>query len=82
MSDEPKTLDEVEPEKAAEILSEDGNQRGIVCLWGDKRISVCAGDAEGKGACYTSEKPEGETLYYLAQAFYSYLGHKIKPIEV
>ncbi len=82
MSDETKGLEEVEPEKAAEILSEDGNQRGIICLWGDKRITVCAGDAEGKGTCYTSEKPEGETLYYLAQAFYSYLGHKIKPIEV
>ena len=81
-SSNPNPIEEAEPEKATEILSQDGNQRGIMVLWSDKKLGYCIGDEKGEGVCDTLELKGGEPLYYMFQAFYSNLGHKIKPIEV
>ena len=75
-------IEEAEPEKAAEILTEGGNQRGIMVLWTDKKLAYCLGDEKGEGICDVLDLNGGEPLFYMFQAFYAHLGHRIKPIEV
>lgn len=67
--------------KAVEVLN-DGKPIGIIALWDDGHVTACMSSSkDGAGACYTSSKPEGEKLYYMAQAFYASIGpYEIKPI--
>ena len=78
--------DSIMPEKAT-ILEGEHGQTGMVCLWSDGKITCCVGtdspikeEAE-KGVCYTSSKPGGEDLYYIALAHFSGLGFKTKEVE-
>jgi len=68
----------VEVEKAVEIHSENGPE-GIIVLWKDDKTSICTFLPEKPPKCYTSDD---KTLYYIAQAFYSGLGHKIKGVPI
>jgi hypothetical protein len=76
---------EVEVEKAVEIHTPEGHQLALIALWKDGHVTVCAIPEEekekAKAKCYTSRRPEGETLYYIAQAYFSGLGHKVVKIE-
>lgn len=72
----------IEAEKASIIHSEDGHQVGIVTLWNDGLVTVCASEPGSEhGTCYTSRKPEGKMLYYMTLAWFSGLGHEVHGVE-
>lgn len=67
-------------EKAVEAFDGSGRRIGIT-LWKDGHVSVCEVSEPKKYECYVTSKPEGERLYYLAQAYYASLGFRIKRLE-
>ncbi len=74
-------INEVEPDKASLIHSEDGHQIGMVALWKDGHVTVCASEpGKETGTCYTSRKPDGNTLYYMALAWFSGMGHEVSGV--
>lgn len=74
-------IKEINIKKAAIIETPQGNQRGIMALWEDGHVTVCIGDKEGRGECYTTSKEEGEKIFYIAQAWVTSLGHRVRPVE-
>jgi len=75
-------LSSSQPEVEKVVEAFDGNgKKVIITLWKDKHVSVCANSEPKTFECYVSSKPEGERLFYLAQAWYSSLGFKIRKLE-
>jgi hypothetical protein len=72
--------------KEACIIDGKYGQCGIIVLWEDGHLSVDMGtdspvqaEAE-KGSSYTSSRPEGDRLYYIAKSHYAGMGFKIREI--
>lgn len=74
-------IKEVNIKKAVVVETPEGNQRGMIALWEDGHVTICIGDEKGKGECYTTSKEEGDKIFYVAQAWITGLGFKIKPIS-
>lgn len=75
-------VEQIEVEKAAIIHSEDGHQIGMIALWEDSKVTVCMSEpGKEHGTCYTSKRPEGKMLYYMALAWFSGLGHEVRGVE-
>jgi len=74
-------IEEINIKKAVVVETPDGNQRGMIALWEDGHVTVCIGDEKGHGECYTTSKEEGDKIYYVAQAWVTGLGYKVKPIH-
>jgi hypothetical protein len=76
-------LPRIKIKKAVEVLDEEGKERFMIAMWEDGHVVVCARDHRVGDThdCYTSSKPEGDKLFYIAQSYYAGLGFKIKPIE-
>ena len=75
-------IKEPEAEKASILHSHDGHQVGMVTLWEDGHVTVCVSEPLKKnGTCYTSRKPEGKQLYYMALAWFSGMGHEVRSVE-
>jgi len=75
-------IEEINIKKAVVVETPDGNQRGMIALWEDSRVTVCLGDEKGHGECYTTSKEEGDKIYYVAMAWAVAMGARIKPIKV
>ena len=74
--------EQIDAEKAAIVHSEDGHQVGMVTLWADGHVTVCASEpGKEQGSCYTSRRPEGKMLYYMTLAWFSGLGHEVRGVE-
>lgn len=70
------------PEIEKAVVAFDGDGRKIIItLWKDKHVSVCSNSEPKRFECYITSRPEGERLFYIAQAYYSSLGFKIKKLE-
>ena len=69
-----------EVKKAVEAFDDSG-KHVLIVLWKDKHVSVCHNSEPKKYECYVSSKPEGERLFYLAQAWYAALGFRIRKLE-
>lgn len=75
-------VDQVNIEEASIIHSEDGHQIGMVALYEDGHVTVCASEpGRENGTCYTSKRPEGKTLYFMALAWFSGMGHEVHGVE-
>ena len=68
--------------KASEILTPEGNQRGLIVLWDDNFVTTLLGDEFGHGSAYTTSHKEGSRVYFMSLAWAASLGHKIKPIPI
>lgn len=64
--------------KAAELFDEKTGRKVLVVLWEDGHVSICSGGPEHE--CYMADKG-GEKLYYIAQAYYSALGMKVRSLH-
>ena len=73
-------IKEIDVKKAVIVETPEGNQRGIISLWEDGKVTACIGDEEGKGQCYTTEE-KGDHIFYIFQAFATGLGYRVKPAE-
>ena len=71
---------EVDVEKAVEAFDGEG-RKVIIVLWKDGHLTVCHNSEPKKFECYVTSKPGGEELFYIAQAWYSGLGFKIRKID-
>lgn len=69
-------------EKASEVLTPEGNQRGLIVLWDDGYVTTLLGDELGHGSAYTTSHKEGIRVYFMSLAWAASLGHKIKPITI
>jgi len=73
-------IKEIDVTKAVIVETPEGNQRGIISLWEDGKVTACIGDKEGYGECYTTEE-KGDRMFFILQAFAAGLGYKVKPTE-
>ncbi len=71
---------EAEVKKAVEAFDGEGRKVMIV-LWEDGHVTVCHNSEPKKFECYITSKPEGEKVFYLAQAWFSNLGFKLRKVE-
>jgi len=60
----------------AHKIYNDEHPVGVIALWDDGHVTLCLGDKEGNGTCYTTSKPMGEGVYHAALALLVLLGHK------
>jgi len=73
-------IKEIDVKKAVIIETPEGNQRGIISLWEDGKVTACIGDEKGEGSCYTTEE-KGDHMFYIFQAFAAGLGYRVKSAE-
>ena len=71
-------MDAIDVESAKEIHSENGVE-GTLTLWKDGKTTICLFPRNAEVKCYTSED---KVLYYIAQAFYSGMGHEIRGVPL
>ena len=79
-------MEETPVKKAVEIHDEDGHQFALLALFADGHATICTlppseKDKE-KAFCYTTGKAEGETMYYVAQAFLTAIRPKAKVVKL